>query len=72
VQFKKLASQLNRLWNQMDTPREERNLVDDVSYTISASVDEVITPNALALDLIKQVLKDLLKFKGLGSKSYAN
>jgi hypothetical protein len=56
----------------MDTPLEERNLFDNFTCNISASVDEVTTPGALALDLIKQVPKDLLKFKGLGSKSYAN
>jgi protein regulator of cytokinesis 1 len=72
VQLKELSSQLNHLWNRTDTPLEERTLFDDFPCNISASVDEVTTPGALALGLIKQVLKDLLKFKGLGSKSYAN
>jgi protein regulator of cytokinesis 1 len=41
----------------MDTPPEERKLFDHVTCNISASVDEVTIPGALALDLIEQVLK---------------
>lgn len=40
----------------MDTPEEERKLFDHVTCNISASVDEVTVPGALALDLIEQVL----------------
>jgi protein regulator of cytokinesis 1 len=72
MQLKELASKLINLWNLMDSPPEERNLFDNVTCNISASIDEVTTPGALALGLIKQVLKDLLKFKGLGFKSYSN
>ena len=39
----------------MDTPDEERSLFDHVTCNISASVDEVTIPGALALDLIEQV-----------------
>ena len=39
----------------MDTPEEERSLFDHVTCNISASVDEVTVPGALALDLIEQV-----------------
>ena len=39
----------------MDTPPEERSLFDHVTCNISASVDEVTIPGALALDLIEQV-----------------
>lgn len=39
----------------MDTPPEERSLFDHVTCNISASVDEVSIPGALALDLIEQV-----------------
>ena len=39
----------------MDTPVEERSLFDHVTCNISASVDEVTVPGALALDLIEQV-----------------
>ncbi|XP_057430450.1 65-kDa microtubule-associated protein 1-like [Lotus japonicus] len=49
-----LASQLIDLWNLMDTPEEERRLFDHVTCNISASVDEVSIPGALALDLIEQ------------------
>jgi hypothetical protein len=56
-QLKELASQLIDLWNLMDTPPEERKLFDHVTCNISASVDEVTIPGALALDLIEQVLK---------------
>ncbi|KAH6795795.1 hypothetical protein C2S51_036781 [Perilla frutescens var. frutescens] len=48
------ASQLIDLWNLMDTPPEERSLFDHVTCNISASVDEVTVPGALALDLIEQ------------------
>lgn len=39
----------------MDTPDEERELFDHVTRNISASVDEVTVPGALARDLIEQV-----------------
>ncbi|KAK7333438.1 hypothetical protein VNO80_30211 [Phaseolus coccineus] len=52
--LQELASQLIDLWNLMDTPTEERRLFDHVTCNISASVDEVTVPGALALDLIEQ------------------
>ncbi|PIA38213.1 hypothetical protein AQUCO_02800110v1 [Aquilegia coerulea] len=52
--LQELASQLTDLWNLMDTPKEEQNLFDHVTCNISASVDEVTAPGALALDLIEQ------------------
>lgn len=55
LQLQELASQLIDLWNLMDTPPEERALFDHVTCNISASVDEVTAPGALALDLIEQV-----------------
>lgn len=39
----------------MDTTEEERRLFEHVTCNISASVDEVTVPGALALDLIEQV-----------------
>ena len=56
-QLQELATQLIDLWNLMDTPVEERSLFDHVTCNISASVDEVTVPGALALDLIEQVFK---------------
>lgn len=41
----------------MDTPDEERELFDHVTCNISASVDEVTLPGALARDLIEQVFR---------------
>jgi len=55
LQLQVLASQLIDLWNLMDTLTEERRLFDHVTCNISASVDEVTVPGALALDLIEQV-----------------
>ncbi|XP_042490660.1 65-kDa microtubule-associated protein 1-like [Macadamia integrifolia] len=52
--LQELAAQLIDLWNLMDTPAEERSLFDHVTCNISASVDEVTVPGALALDLIEQ------------------
>lgn len=52
--LQELANQLTDLWNLMDTPEEERQLFDHVTCNISASVDEVTIPGALALDLIEQ------------------
>ncbi|KAB1215139.1 65-kDa microtubule-associated protein 1 [Morella rubra] len=52
--LQELATQLIDLWNLMDTPLEERRLFDHVTCNISASVDEVTVPGALALDLIEQ------------------
>ncbi|XP_020264228.1 65-kDa microtubule-associated protein 1-like isoform X2 [Asparagus officinalis] len=52
--LQELAAQLCDLWNLMDTPEEERSLFDHVTCNISASVDQVVVPGALALDLIEQ------------------
>lgn len=52
--LQELATQLIDLWNLMDTPEEDRSLFDHVTCNISASVDEVTIPGALALDLIEQ------------------
>ncbi|XP_027331631.1 65-kDa microtubule-associated protein 1 [Abrus precatorius] len=52
--LQELASQLIDLWNLMDTHPEERRLFDHVTCNMSASVDEVTVPGALALDLIEQ------------------
>ncbi|KAF8095257.1 hypothetical protein N665_0338s0012 [Sinapis alba] len=52
--LQELATQLIDLWNLMDTLDEERELFDHVTRNISASVDEVTSPGALARDLIKQ------------------
>lgn len=41
----------------MDTPAEERKLFNHVTRNMSASVDEVTVPGALALDLIEQVFE---------------
>ncbi|KAH9652072.1 65-kDa microtubule-associated protein 1 [Citrus sinensis] len=53
--LQELATQLIDLWNLMDTPSEERRLFDHVTCNISAYVDGVTVPGALALDLIEQV-----------------
>ncbi|XP_057472672.1 65-kDa microtubule-associated protein 1-like [Actinidia eriantha] len=52
--LQELATQLIDLWNLMDTPEEERSLFDHVTCNISASVDEVTIPGALAMDLVEQ------------------
>ncbi|XP_074556983.1 65-kDa microtubule-associated protein 1-like [Curcuma longa] len=52
--LQELASQLTDLWNLMDTPIEEQSLFDHVTCNISATVDEVTAPGAVALDLIEQ------------------
>ncbi|KAI5674753.1 hypothetical protein M9H77_15117 [Catharanthus roseus] len=52
--LQELAAQLTDLWNLMDTPEEERSLFDHVTCNMSASVDEVTIPGALALDIIEQ------------------
>ena len=57
IQLQELAAQLTDLWNLMDTPEDERSLFDHVTWNMSASVDTVTVPGALALDLIDQVPK---------------
>ncbi|KAI3754103.1 hypothetical protein L2E82_26245 [Cichorium intybus] len=52
--LQELATQLTDLWNLMDTSEEEQGLFDHVTCNMSASVDEVNVPGALALDLIEQ------------------
>ena len=39
----------------MDTPEDEQSLFSHITCSISAKVNEVNTPDALALDLIEQV-----------------
>ncbi|GMI85241.1 microtubule-associated proteins 65-1 [Hibiscus trionum] len=51
--LQELATKLIDLWNLMDAPEDERRLSDHVTCNISASVDEVTVPGALALDLIE-------------------
>ena len=55
IQLQDLETQLTDLWNLMDTSEEEQSLFNHVTCNIWASVDEVIVPGALALDLIEQV-----------------
>ncbi|KAL6553387.1 hypothetical protein OROGR_007229 [Orobanche gracilis] len=57
--LQELATQLVDLWNLMDTSPEERSLFDHVTCNISASVDEVTVPGALALDLIEQAEEEV-------------
>ncbi|KAK4750615.1 hypothetical protein SAY87_004097 [Trapa incisa] len=52
--LQELAHQLIDLWNLMDTSEEERQLFDHVTCNMSASVEEVTVPGALAMDLIEQ------------------
>lgn len=52
--LQELAAQLTDLWNLMDTPIEDRSLFEHVTCNMSASVDDVTIPGALALDLIEQ------------------
>jgi hypothetical protein len=54
-QLQELVTQLNDLWDLMDTPTEERSLFDHVTCNRTATVDEVTAPGALALDMINQV-----------------
>uniref|UniRef100_A0A1D1XZ81 65-kDa microtubule-associated protein 1 n=2 Tax=Anthurium amnicola TaxID=1678845 RepID=A0A1D1XZ81_9ARAE len=52
--LQELSAQLIDLWNLMDTPVDERRLFNHVTCNVSATVDEVTIPGALALDLIEQ------------------
>ncbi|GKE44012.1 65-kDa microtubule-associated protein 1-like protein [Tanacetum coccineum] len=52
--LQELAAQLTDIWNFMDIPEDERSLFHHVTCNISASVDKVTAPGALALDLIEQ------------------
>ncbi|KAE8679144.1 65-kDa microtubule-associated protein 1 [Hibiscus syriacus] len=52
--LQELEAKLIDLWNLMDTPEDERRLFNHVTCNISASVDEMTVPGALALDLIEQ------------------
>ncbi|EAZ24419.1 hypothetical protein OsJ_08172 [Oryza sativa Japonica Group] len=52
--LQELATQLYDLWDLMDTPVEERSLFDHVSCNRTATVEEVMVPGALAVDVIDQ------------------
>lgn len=54
-QLQELAAQLIDIWNLMDTQMEEQELFSHVTCNLSATMDEVTVPGALALDLIEQV-----------------
>jgi len=49
-----LASQLSDLWNLMDSPVEEQQPFRHVTCIMSSTLDDVIVPGALALDVIQQ------------------
>ncbi|KAI3828335.1 hypothetical protein L1987_02435 [Smallanthus sonchifolius] len=72
--YQDLAAQLTELWNLMDTTEEERSLFDHVTCHISASVDDVTAPGALALYLIEQAeveVERLNQLKGSRMKEIA-
>ena len=54
-QIQALASQLSDLWNLMDSPVEEQQPFRHVTCIMSSTLDDVIVPGALALDVIQQV-----------------
>ncbi|KAI0492403.1 hypothetical protein KFK09_026674 [Dendrobium nobile] len=54
-----LAVQLTDLWNLMDTSPEERSLFRHITSNISATIDEVIVPGALAVDIIEQAEEEV-------------
>ncbi|KAJ7552872.1 hypothetical protein O6H91_06G073700 [Diphasiastrum complanatum] len=49
-----LGSSLLDLWNLMDTPFEEQQLFEHVTWSIGAVDAEVVTPGALAYDVIEE------------------
>ncbi|KAF9596246.1 hypothetical protein IFM89_008409 [Coptis chinensis] len=49
-----LATRLIELWNLLDTPVLEQKSFDHVTCLVSASVDEVLRKEGLALDVIEQ------------------
>lgn len=55
MQLQQLAGQLIDLWNLMETSEEERQIFHHITCHVSASVDEVTAPGALAVDIIEQV-----------------
>ncbi|XP_044955186.1 putative receptor protein kinase ZmPK1 [Hordeum vulgare subsp. vulgare] len=63
--LQELATQLNDLWDLMDTPMEERSLFDHVTCNRTASVEEVTAPGALALDIINQAEIEVQRLDGL-------
>ncbi|GLU23831.1 hypothetical protein SLE2022_398070 [Rubroshorea leprosula] len=65
--LQELATQLIDLWNLMDTSEEERGLFQHVTCNISATVDEVTVPGALALDLIEQAEVEVKRLDQLKS-----
>lgn len=65
--LQELATQLTDLWNLMDTSEEEQSLFDHVTCNMSASVDEVNIPGALALDLIEQAEMEVERLDQLKS-----
>ncbi|KAI3815854.1 hypothetical protein L1987_15537 [Smallanthus sonchifolius] len=53
--IKKLATSLLELWNLMDTPVEEQQVFQSVTYNIGASEQEITEPNLLSVEFINYV-----------------
>ncbi|KAI3955411.1 hypothetical protein MKW98_018512 [Papaver atlanticum] len=67
-----IAGDLFVLWTLMDTSSEERSLFNNVTRYISATVDEVTIPGALALPLIQKAKGELerLELEASNIKDY--
>lgn len=55
-QLQELGASMLELWALMDTPLEDQKRFEHVTCNIAATEDEVVTPGALARDIIEQVL----------------
>lgn len=55
MQLQELGASMLELWALMDTPLEDQKRFEHVTCNIAATEDEVVTPGALARDIIEQV-----------------
>ncbi|CAO2838998.1 unnamed protein product [Amaranthus hypochondriacus] len=67
LRLQDLATMLLELWNLMDTPVEEQQAFQNVTYNIAASEDEMTDPNMLSDDFIKYVEVEVCRLEELKS-----
>ncbi|XP_042065049.1 65-kDa microtubule-associated protein 5 [Salvia splendens] len=54
LQAQNYGRTLMELWSLMDTPVEEQNKFNHVTHLITLTVDEVVSPGSLSVDVIEQ------------------
>ncbi|XP_072980190.1 65-kDa microtubule-associated protein 3-like isoform X1 [Typha angustifolia] len=60
-----LVTSMLELWNLMDTPLEEQQIFQNITCNIAASEHEIVDPNALSVDFIKNIESEVMRLEKL-------